>query len=600
MTWSGSGSHGRLWLTVALVALLGLIPLAWLQYRWIEQISAAEQERMRAHLDAAVARFSFDFDSEIGRLFRGLMLGPRGGAPEQELEQLAGRYRRLAESGAEAKLLRAIFVSRSDRAEAPELFKLNFATGEFQKIAWPAELERLRSGIESGRPQSPIDDDLPALIMPRMRQGPPDRRRSDFPQREFPRPDFPPQMDAQRRPPPSSGYHIAQLDLDYIRKEIFPELVRRHFPSSGELDCQVQIVSVRNPSEVLYSSDPALPPEFFATFDASRNLLAQGPPPGGGFSDRGFFRQPPGGVEPRGGWRLLVKHRAGSLENVVARTRRNNLAVSFAILLILAAGFAVLLFATRRSQQFARRQLEFVAGVSHELRTPLTVICSAGENLADGLVTNAQQVKKYGSVIRGEGRRLTLMVEQILGYAGIQSGRARYEMQPTSVQQAVQRTLSDCAMEIDASGCTVETEFPADLPLISADGASLAQCLRNLISNALAHGAHGGWIGIRARRIATGNGYGVEISVEDRGLGVDPADLPHLFEPFYRGRRSVEEQTRGFGLGLALVKRIVEAHSGSISVSSAEGKGTIFTLQLPAIEDSIAENKTSVPTNPAS
>ena len=171
---------------------------------------------------------------------------------------------------------------------------------------------------------------------------------------------------------------------------------------------------------------------------------------------------------------------------------------------------------------------------------------------------------------------------------------------PPALQQAVQRTLSDCAMEIDASGCTVETEFPADLPLISADCASLAQCLRNLISNALAHGAHGGWIGIRARRIATGNGYGVEISVEDRGLGVDPADLPHLFEPFYRGRRSVEEQTRGFGLGLALVKRIVEAHSGSISVSSAEGKGTIFTLQLPAIEDAIAENKTSVPTNPAS
>ena len=382
MTWSGSGSHGRLWLTVALVALLGLIPLAWLQYRWIEQISAAEQERMRAHLDAAVARFSFDFDSEIGRLFRGLMLGPRGGAPEQELEQLAGRYRRLAESGAEAKLLRAIFVSRSDRAEAPELFKLNFATGEFQKIAWPAELERLRSGIESGRPQSPIDDELPALIMPRMRQGPPDRRRSDFPQREFPRPDFPPQIDEQRRPPPSSGYHIAQLDLDYIRKEVFPELVRRHFPSSGELDCQVQIVSVRNPSEVLYSSDPALPPEFFATFDASRNLLAQGPPPGGGFADRGFFRQPPGGVEPRGGWRLLVKHRAGSLENVVARTRRNNLAVSFAILLILAAGFAVAPCSRRgaRSSSPGGNWSSSLA-VSHELRTPLTVICSAGENL---------------------------------------------------------------------------------------------------------------------------------------------------------------------------------------------------------------------------
>ena len=287
-------------------------------------------------------------------------------------------------------------------------------------------------------------------------------------------------------------------------------------------------------------------------------------------------------MEAPQGWLLLVKHRAGSLEAAVAQTHRRNLAISFAILLLLTASLAALLAFTRRAQRLARMQMEFVAGVSHELRTPLSVICSAGDNLADGLVAGEQQVRRYGSVVRTEGRRLSHMVEQILGFAGIQSGRADFELQPVDLEEVLAKALAACEPEIRSAGCEVASEIAPDLPLVQADPTALIHALRNLIDNAVRHGGQGKWIGVRAHVADTGPGGPVEIVVEDRGRGIDPRDLPNIFDPFYRGRRALRDQARGFGLGLALAKRIVEAHAGTLTVQSAPGQGTRFFVRLPA------------------
>ena len=185
--------------------------------------------------------------------------------------------------------------------------------------------------------------------------------------------------------------------------------------------------------------------------------------------------------EPRGGWLVQVVHHGGSLDALVGQTRRRNLGVSFGVLAVLAVSLAVLLVSTRRAQRLATLQMDFVAGVSHELRTPLSVIRSAGENLADGLVSNGEQVRRYGGVVRDEGQRLSQMVEQILGFAGMQSGRAAYDFRPTEIQPVIARALSACEPEIRASGCVVETDVPADLPMVAADATSLAHCLSNLL-----------------------------------------------------------------------------------------------------------------------
>src|SRR5262249_2849361 len=134
-------------------------------------------------------------------------------------------------------------------------------------------------------------------------------------------------------------------------------------------------------------------------------------------------------------------HRAGSLETAVARARTTNLAIGFGILLLLALSMALTLVAVQRERRLAQQQMDFVSGVSHALRTPLAVICSAGENLADGVVEDPQQSRQYGVLVRNEGRRLAEMVEQVLDFAGIQSGKSRYRFEPLDVEDLITGAL---------------------------------------------------------------------------------------------------------------------------------------------------------------
>src|SRR5207245_1411500 len=149
-------------------------------------------------------------------------------------------------------------------------------------------------------------------------------------------------------------------------------------------------------------------------------------------------------------------HRAGSLDAAVSQLRRRNLFVSFSILALLAASVAIVLASTARAHRLVRQQMEFVSAVSHELRTPLAVICSAGENLADGVVQDSDGTKKYGALVRNEGRRLAEMVEQVLDFAGIQSGKKTYRFEPADVDDIINRAVETFEMQIHEGGVVLE------------------------------------------------------------------------------------------------------------------------------------------------
>jgi signal transduction histidine kinase len=244
----------------------------------------------------------------------------------------------------------------------------------------------------------------------------------------------------------------------------------------------------------------------------------------------------------------------------------------------------MILISTNRARNLARQQMEFVAGVSHELRTPLAVIRSAGENLADGVIGEKQQIQRYGKLIATEGRRLTDMVEQILEFSGIQSGRKNYHLRPAPVVDIVDHAIAACHAMIEEGGFEITKELERDLPMVAADEAALSRSLQNLLTNAMKYSGNSRRIEIRASNRKAGNKQQVEITVADSGLGIEADDLPHIFEPFYRGREATAAQIHGSGLGLSLVKQIVEAHNGSVSVQSDVGKGSAFTLQLPATQ----------------
>lgn len=282
-----------------------------------------------------------------------------------------------------------------------------------------------------------------------------------------------------------------------------------------------------------------------------------------------------------GRWRLVVKHPSGSLETAVANVRRRNLVVSSGILAVLGVSIGFLVVSTRRAQELARQQMEFVAAVSHELRTPLAVIRSAADNLAEGVVREETQVRRYGELVRGEGRRLSEMVEQILELAGIHSGQRGFALRPVHVVPLLHEVVRASEQLIADAGMDVESDVQDGLPPVLGEEQALRRVFVNLLGNAIKYGADGRWIGIRARSA----GREVQITFADRGMGIDPAEQAHVFEPFYRAPRVIAAQIHGAGLGLSLVQRIVEAHNGRITLRSAPGEGSEFTVHVPAASE---------------
>jgi len=283
-----------------------------------------------------------------------------------------------------------------------------------------------------------------------------------------------------------------------------------------------------------------------------------------------------------GRWEMYVRHRSGSLETVVAQLRWRNLAVTAGVLLLMMASVAALINYTRRAQRLAQLQIDFVAGVSHELRTPLTVLRTAGYNLTGKMAHNPAQVERYGVLIQQESGRLKDLVEQIMKFAGSETGRVIQEPEPLSVESVIQDTMESSKAVMEGAHCVVEQSIEDGLPPILGDPTALKHALQNLLTNAAKYGTgDSNWIGISASK-TTDRGRGmVEIRVTDRGRGIPEDEQKHIFDPFFRGQKAIQDQVHGTGLGLNLVKKIVEAHGGTIRVKSQPMKGAEFIVRIP-------------------
>ena len=253
------------------------------------------------------------------------------------------------------------------------------------------------------------------------------------------------------------------------------------------------------------------------------------------------------------------------------------------VLLLMMASVGALITYTRRAQKLADLQMDFVAGISHELRTPLTVIHTAAYNLRGKLAANPAQVERYGVLIQQESGRLKLLVEQVLRFSGATSGRVIQNPEPLSVAGMLEETLDSVKAVFQEAGCVLETHIDADLPIVLGDSMALKQALQNLLHNAAKYGAgESHWVGVTAAKGGSESKPTVEIRVADRGPGIPADEQGQIFDPFFRGRRALQDQIHGTGLGLNLAKKIIEAHGGSIQVKSAAMKGAEFIVRLPA------------------
>lgn len=276
----------------------------------------------------------------------------------------------------------------------------------------------------------------------------------------------------------------------------------------------------------------------------------------------------------------------------MATFRRRNLLLGGSVLLVLAVGISMLVVLTERARALAEMQAEFVLGVSHELRTPLTVIRLAADNLMKGMVESSEQAHKYGEIIQGRAAELSNMIEETLAFARMQSTTLIPHRTLVAPEQIVKAALADNESAVRDAGVEVELDLASDLPLLNVELRLVKRCLANLILNVVKYAAMGRWMAIRATRENKPDGERVKISVEDRGPGISSGDLPHVFEPFYRGKHGEASQVPGVGLGLTLVKRVVEAHHGTMEVESSARNGTIFSIYLPFDQPAEEAHKT--------
>jgi signal transduction histidine kinase len=588
----------KLPLAIPVLLVLLLAGLATLQYHWSGKVSTLERQRMRTSLFVAGSHFSEDFDREITRVFLFFHPDPQGPAGGQ-LDRVARQYDHWMAEAPYPRLVRDVFLirPRGSVAKGTGLEVLRPADHRFAPTPWPPELAAVQRHLAEDPPLrggfgiGSTLGEVPGLVIPLA----------------FPRP---PGAGEPADPADSlaGAYLVVRLDWKTITGEILPGLTRQYFSSPQGVDYAVAVRETADPRRFLFLSDPRMTPAAFGAgdlhlgmfnlrpFEELRSLSTEremggnhlhspaphlpaglrshfglGPPPGDR-SDRHHRRD-------LGDWQLLVKHRDGTLEEAVAAVRRRNLAISLGILALLGATAGMMFVTTQRAQRLARQQIEFVAGVTHELNTPLTAIRSAGQNLADGVVADPGQVKRYGALIESEGRRLSDMVGQALDFAGIQSGRRVYHPRPVDVGEVVDGALQDCRWLLQEKQIRVEREVEPGLPSVLVDAAALRRAIANLVENAVKYGGRAAWIGIRVRRSPSGP---VEITVADRGPGIRREDLPKLFEPFFRGRDAATAGVPGSGLGLSLVRHIAEAHGGRVTVTTGVGEGAAFTLQLPA------------------
>ena len=608
----------QIFLVGGLLALLGV--LAGLQYVWLGQISEAEKDRMTRRLQTDTERFGEDFNREIQGAYVNFQFNETLWQ-QKDWAQFNERYDFWREKTAYPQLIGDFYYFENKPNAA--LARYDPVKREFSATDWTGDLQAIRENAADSQKQEVFDEDRFALVMPvyeaaqtferivirKTKEPPPDARTPK-----------PPPMTL----PDKKAFLVIRLDEAVVKNRILPDLAKKHFPDGdfrlavvgrrGQPVFQTQAVTAVDASAGLFDLSPDN-----LIFFANREIL----PRAGNGREKGVIisqsqsvstiktetlpKTPPDGKsaekktvgtfqfelkndeKPRtfiqatslpteGNWTLNVQHAAGSLDQFISAARTKNLAVSFGILGLLAVSIVLIFVSAQRAKVFAQRQIDFVSSVSHEFRTPLAVIYSAGENLADGVAKEERQVSRYGQLIKGEGRKLSRMVEQILEFAGADAGRKKYDFRERTVAEIVESAIRECRTQLDEQEFKLEKSIAEKLPPVKADATALSQAIQNLIFNSLKYSNGAKWLKISA----TNGGGRIKITVEDHGIGIAPADLKHIFEPFYRAKAVVDEQIHGNGLGLSLVRETVEAHGGRISAESEIGRGSRFTIALPA------------------
>ena len=602
---------------VVIPTAIVVVVLAVLQYSWSNQVSEATSIRLADSLQMSMVNWHLDLFRDLSQICLTLGSGP-GGEADSDPNQIARSFEEWRAGSAYPDLISNLYLAKLEESDSSAVMRFNPSTNRFESGSWPTSLAALHEKLLRVS-EAPVNGSAkgsgPAEVNPGVAL-----QREQFSNGFYPGayvlgwrfdPSIPALLHLEFSRGKLTQWLVVELDDRVLRDRVMPDLAQRYFQGTDGLDFQVAIAGGK-PRQVIYASDPSFGNQEVSDADGTMDLFGRPLDKSSGSPVRVFHKpsENKGPATTAGAswfpllsnspededWQLLVRHRRGGPMGAFAQElRRRDLTISFGVLFLLVISMAMLVITSYRAQRLAKLQMDFVTTVSHELRTPLAVISTAADNISHGVVQGKQQMVQYGSVIGNQARQLSGLVEQILLFAAAREGRQRYSPRLLQVREIVDAALTNTGGPIRTAEFTVEQEIEPNLPPVIGDLAALAQCLQNLITNALKYGGEQRWFGIRARlnESATGSRE-IEISVIDRGMGIEAADLPHIFEPFYRSASVTAAQIHGTGLGLPLAKSIAEAMQGRLTVASFPGKGSTFTLHLPCAEKASASSGVEV------
>lgn len=280
-------------------------------------------------------------------------------------------------------------------------------------------------------------------------------------------------------------------------------------------------------------------------------------------------------------WRLYVSINKASGLAASQPSLWTNMIILAAAFILLVGAMLFMFYTAQRERALAERQSDFLANVTHELKTPLSVMQAAGENLADGRVDNRERLRSYGSHIYSEAVRLRKMIDRLLDVAKADAGESFIHPKPIAINRYLSDFVDEHRNYIQEKGFTLHTSIPESMPQVMLDEHSLDTVLSNLVNNAIKYSNGEKYLGIYLSQ----KGKDAILQVEDHGIGMKKEAINHIFEKFYRAEDTLTAETKGYGLGLSIVKNLIDLNGGSVSVASQEGRGSTFTVTFPFIDE---------------
>ena len=281
---------------------------------------------------------------------------------------------------------------------------------------------------------------------------------------------------------------------------------------------------------------------------------------------------------------LGIELKDKTISDLAWERSRKDLIMIAVVQIVLLVGVFIIYRNVKKQMELAQMKSDFVSNVSHEIRTPLALISMYIESLERGIVKTPEKIKEYYSISLQETQRLTSIVNKILNFSQIESGKRSFTYHDVDLKETVEESLSMFKVNLENLGFEWLFQTSEDDLHIIADKEAVADAVINLLDNAIKYSDS-------VKKIAVQIGKEKEqvfVEVRDYGLGISKQEQKHIFDKFYRvTNQDLAHKAKGSGVGLAIVKHIMDAHEGRITLTSKPSEGSIFRLYFPKIKTSI-------------